>query len=379
MKWILASVAVIALATGTSVAQPGNDKGRGNAAGNEDRGGPPAAVSATNRGNGNSQGQGRGQGQGNQMRGSADPNANGAAIRSERGNAPATQAQRGNRETGNGNAMRASPGNANGNGGNSNAVANRGGPPDRSPAARGNASAGNANRGSGNDRDAIRSVDRGNGRDTLRVSDRRGRGDFRFLRDVNPGLIEGCPPGLARKYNGCRPPGLARQQDAALRRSLSDPRWWGFAGLDRNSYRYDEGYLVRLLDDGRVGSYIPLLGGALTIGRSWPEGYGSSALPDYYTSYYNLGGPDNYRYANDVVYRVAPETAAITSIAALMTGEQFTVGQPMPRGHDIYNIPPGYRDQYYDRPDALYRYNDGYIYQADPATRLVTAAIELLV
>jgi len=44
----------------------------------------------------------------------------------------------------------------------------------------------------------------------------------------------------------------------------------------------------------------------------------------------------------------------------------------------VYNVPYGYRDQYYDTPDALYRYSDGYVYQVDPETRLIAAAIELL-
>jgi hypothetical protein len=38
-----------------------------------------------------------------------------------------------------------------------------------------------------------------------------------------------------------------------------------------------------------------------------------------------------------------------------------------------------YRDRYYDTPDASYRYNDGYIYRADPTTQLITAVIDALV
>ena len=50
----------------------------------------------------------------------------------------------------------------------------------------------------------------------------------------------------------------------------------------------------------------------------------------------------------------------------------------MPLGYDVYNVPYPYRGQYLDGPDALYRYSDGYVYQVDPETRLVAAAIELL-
>ena len=62
----------------------------------------------------------------------------------------------------------------------------------------------------------------------------------------------------------------------------------------------------------------------------------------------------------------------ITSVAALMS-PGFTVGQPLPMGYDVYNVPYAYRATYYDTPNAWYRYNNGYIYQVDPMTQLVTA------
>ena len=54
------------------------------------------------------------------------------------------------------------------------------------------------------------------------------------------------------------------------------------------------------------------------------------------------------------------------------------VGQPIPAGYDVYNVPPAYRARYSDTPDASYRYADGHIYQVNPLTQLVAAAIELL-
>ena len=100
--------------------------------------------------------------------------------------------------------------------------------------------------------------------------------------------------------------------------------------------------------------------------------------------WYNLhkvyaGLRDAYRYAGNAIYRIDPETAAITSIAALMTGGDFVVGQPVPVGYPVYNVPYPYRDRYVDGPDGYYRYADGYVYRVDPETRLVAAAIELLV
>jgi hypothetical protein len=41
-------------------------------------------------------------------------------------------------------------------------------------------------------------------------------------------------------------------------------------------------------------------------------------------------------------------------------------------------VPYGYRETYYDTADAWYRYNNGYIYQVDPSTLLVTAIVASL-
>jgi len=198
-----------------------------------------------------------------------------------------------------------------------------------------------------------------------------------FDRDRNRGLIEGCPPGLAKKNNGCQPPGLARQNDD-YRDAYYRPSWFGYSSAGDGRYYYDDGYLYRTNNTGSVLGFIPLLGGALSVGNPWPSYYQPAPVPDYYSQYYNLGSPDSYRYADDVLYRVDPQNSAITSIAALLTGDQFAVGQRMPAGYDVYNVPYEYRDQYYDSPQADYRYADGYVYEVDPTTQLVQAAIQLL-
>ena len=200
-------------------------------------------------------------------------------------------------------------------------------------------------------------------------SERGARQAFDFAA-VRRGLLDDCPPGLAKKNNGCLPPGQAKQR-------LYRPDWWGLTGVDDGRYIYDDGYLMRLNGD-RVAGYIPLLGGALFPGNIWPSAYGPEPVPEYYADYYDLGPPDSYRYADDVLYRVDPSTSAISSIAALLTGDTFDIGSPMPAGYDVYNVPYAYRDQYVDGPDAHYRYSDGYIYQVDPTTQLVTAAIDML-
>ena len=335
MRHLLMGVAAIAMAASATYANPGKGNGNGNGNGN----GKPAAAA-----NGN--------GGGNAARSNAGPSARGNASQGQAANRPARsdagpQANRGN---GNGNAanaarrpVQANPGSGNGNG-----------------------------NGNGNSNNIKRVVgDQGAG--VLRTVDRDVRRSGLSILGGTSSLLDGCPPGLAAKRNGCQPPGQARQNSYNPLASLL-----GIGDRSSGRYYYDNGYLLRSGGSG-VDAWLPLLGGALTIGSQWPGGYDSRRLPGYYETYYSLGGRDSYRYADNIVYRVDPETEAIRSVAALLTGDDFVVGQRMPSGYDVYNVPRSYRDQYYDRPDRLYRYSDGYVYQVDPETRLIAAAIELLV
>lgn len=243
------------------------------------------------------------------------------------------------------------------------------------------------NRGRGGDvrreQDIRRELDRA--RDRVEVRDVRRddrRYDDRNVRVVETlilgrtpdrGLIQGCPPGLAKKNNGCLPPGQARQ----IARSRYDYLW------DRRDddyrYRYDNGYLYRTNDQGGLLGYLPLLGGALGLGQAWPTQYDYQPAPDYYTRYYGLQQDRyDYRYADGVIYGLDRQNQSISQVAALLTGQSWNVGQRMPSGYDVYNVPYQYRDQYVDTADRRYRYNDGYVYQVDPTTQLVQAAIQLL-
>ncbi|NJC42278.1 hypothetical protein GGQ87_002573 [Brevundimonas alba] len=212
------------------------------------------------------------------------------------------------------------------------------------------------------EREVVRTVDRRDDRSPITV----------FRIEPDRGLVTGCPPGLAKKGNGCLPPGQARQ----IARARYDYLW-----ARRNTdeqYRYDDGYLYRVDRGGSVMGWLPVLGGALAPGAVWPTQYSYQPVPQYYTSYYGLNDPYDYRYANGALYGVDPRTQAITQVVALLTGQPINVGQQMPAGYDVYNVPYAYRDQYVDTADSWYRYNDGYVYQVDPTTQLVQAAIQLL-
>lgn len=256
---------------------------------------------------------------------------------------------------------------------------------------------GNDARGNGNERRIERQIERrveqrfdrreDRGNEGFRFDDR-GRGDrddrrgdgFRLVSGGSYGLIEGCPPGLAKKDNGCMPPGQAKKYYERSPFGYSyRPDFFGLRNYADGRYYYNDGYLLRLGSGGLINGYIPLLGGALAIGNPWPSAYDYYPVSDYYVDYYGLGGRDNYRYADNVIYRIDPEDSAIMSVAALLTGDDIRVGQRMPVGYDVYNVPYAYRDRYYDTPDAYYRYSDGYVYRVDPETQLVAAVIDLVI
>ena len=74
-----------------------------------------------------------------------------------------------------------------------------------------------------------------------------------------------------------------------------------------------------------------------------------------------------------------PPWQAIDTLVAEWQPDLIVVGRPLPSGYGAYNVPYGYRGTYYDSDDYLYRYNNGRVYQVDPETRLVLAAIDLLI
>ncbi len=229
-------------------------------------------------------------------------------------------------------------------------------------------------RGDDDRRDDRRELRRVVEREVFQTRD--GRPVVYFQPQRDRGLIAGCPPGLAKKNNGCLPPGLARQPARSAAAERYD--WlWRTRG-DDSRYRYENGYLYRMNSQGSLLGYLPVLGGALAPGATWPSQYAYQPAPDYYSRYFGLPQGQDYRYADGALYGVNPQTSMISQVAALLTGQNPSVGQPMPGGYDVYNVPYAWRNQYADNANAMYRYNDGYVYQADPKTQLVTAVIQLL-
>lgn len=203
------------------------------------------------------------------------------------------------------------------------------------------------------------------------------------------GFVDGCPPGLAKKHNGCLPPGQYNKLVGSVLPTAYRTR--SLIGPYRDWYRDDDRYLYRMGADGliyrvnRTNSLIDaLIPGALNnygyypVGMAYPSPYNFYNVPVQYSSYWPDSSDYYYRYGNGAIYQVDPRTNMIQSIVALLAGD-LAVGQPLPMGYSAYNVPYAYRDQYYDTPDAWYRYNDGYIYRVDPTTQLITAVIRALV
>jgi hypothetical protein len=145
-------------------------------------------------------------------------------------------------------------------------------------------------------------------------------------------------------------------------------------------YRYANGYVYEVdRDSGLIESMIPLMANGYGMGQMLPPSYSAYNVPYQYRSYYADNDDYMYRYAPGAIYQVDRDTSLITAVASLLTGNGLSVGQRLPMGYSTYNVPLAYRDDYYDTPDAWYRYNNGNIYQVDPTTQLVTSIIRAIV
>jgi hypothetical protein len=197
-----------------------------------------------------------------------------------------------------------------------------------------------------------------------------------------------CPPGLAKKHNGCMAPGQAKKRLALGSRIERD--WFSGSSLplayrgfysdnDSYSYRYDDnGYIYRV--DNRsslISGIIPLLGGGFNVGQPLPSGYDVYNVPYSYRDVYQDNDDRLYRYGDNAIYGVDPQTGIVESIVALLAGN-LNVGQPLPDGYDAYNLPYDYRDEYVDNDDYQYRYADGNIYQVDAKTQIIQAIVDMI-
>ena len=202
------------------------------------------------------------------------------------------------------------------------------------------------------------------------------------------GFDRGCPPGLAKKGNGCLPPGQAKKLFARGQRLERD--WFEgysvpvayrtfYQDTPEHYFSYDDdGYIYRA-DRGSdlISAIIPLFGGGFGIGQPLPAGYDAYNVPMQYRDDYYDTDESLYRYGDNAIYRVDNQSGLIEGIVALLGGD-LNVGQELPDGYDAYNLPMDYRDEYQDSDESLYRYADGNIYQVDAKTQMIQAIVEML-
>jgi hypothetical protein len=144
-------------------------------------------------------------------------------------------------------------------------------------------------------------------------------------------------------------------------------------------YDYGYGYVYeRDCMTGMVEGVIPTYDRGYGVGQLLPASYGYYNVPFQYRSAFIDDDDYYYRYAPGSIYRVDRSTSLISAVAALLTNG-LSVGQPLPVGYNAYNVPLAYRDSYYDRPDVWYRYDNGYIYNVDPGTRMVRSVEYVIV
>lgn len=143
-----------------------------------------------------------------------------------------------------------------------------------------------------------------------------------------------------------------------------------------NRYAYGTVYQVDCVT-GMVVNVIPTYAGGYGVGQMLPSAYSYYNLPMQYRDMYYPTADYSYWYAPGAIYQYDRSSSLITSVAALMS-PGFTIGQPLPVGYNMYNVPMAYRATYYDTPNAWYRYDNGYIYQVDPSTMLVTSIVASL-
>lgn len=379
---ILAGAAALAF-TAPVLAQPGKGGGGGNGNGGG-KGGPPAQVQKGGGGGGPQARGGNGGGQ-QQARGGGGPQ------REARGGGNGGGPQRGARGGG-GPQMRGPERRE------VRVERQAKGPAQRGPVREARQDRGPAQKGNGNVRIA---QDRGPAQFDGRLAQRQERGDRAYFRTeqrqaylASPtfrttGLVDGCPPGLAAKGNGCLPPGQAKKLvGAAIPVALGSAllptyyRDW-YPDNDDYYYRTQDGYVYRVdRDRNYVDAYWPLAddwNGAYYVGAAYPQDYlGYYNVPVQYQPWYADNNDYYYRYGDGAIYQVDRGDGLIEGIVSLLAGG-FGVGQPMPAGYDVYNVPYDYRDRYVDNADHMYRYNDGYIYDVDPTTQIVQAIVETLV
>jgi len=216
----------------------------------------------------------------------------------------------------------------------------------------------------------------------------RARFDDHFVpfRPVRGFRYNGCPPGLARQNRYCLPPGQLRKARYIGQR-LPIAYWpynvparyrYRFVDGNRYYYRYGNDWTIYRFDrgNGLVSSVIPLRSSGLVLGEPMPLGYDVYNVPFAYRPFYRDTSNYLYRYDGNAIYRVNSDNMMVDGIAALLTGGAGGLG-----GLGIGDpLPIGY-DAYnvpFDYRDTYYDTNDSMYRYADGAIYQVDPETRLI-
>ncbi|HEX2623830.1 MAG TPA: hypothetical protein VHM21_01100 [Sphingomicrobium sp.] len=144
-------------------------------------------------------------------------------------------------------------------------------------------------------------------------------------------------------------------------------------------YRYNDGVIYQVDPRNRlIQSAIPMYDDYY-IGNPMPASWNSYNVPIAYRDIYYDTPEWDYRYADGAIYQIDPQSQVVRALVALVSGNNYAMGQVLPANYGVYNVPVGYRDRYYDTDQYAYRYDDGYVYRIDPRTRVINGMYDVVV
>jgi hypothetical protein len=122
-----------------------------------------------------------------------------------------------------------------------------------------------------------------------------------------------------------------------------------------------------------------LTGQGYGVGQMLPASYGAYNVPLAYRSTYYDRDDAWYRYGDGFIYQMDPSSRRIAARYPIYGDDyDYLIGEQWPVAYPGYNVPVGYQSLYYDTPEYQYRYADGGIYRVDPTTQVIQALVALV-
>jgi hypothetical protein len=116
------------------------------------------------------------------------------------------------------------------------------------------------------------------------------------------------------------------------------------------------------------------------VGAAVPAMYASAMLEGPYRDWYRDDDRYLYRMGDGYIYQVDRGSNLVSALFpyGFRDYTYYPVGMTYPSDYSYYNVPYQYRSYYPDGSDYLYRYGNGAIYGLDPQTQAVRSIVALL-